>query len=387
MNPESSKVSGEIVSKVEDILQAEYSKNKEFNETLNALNGDDAVTVPSLRRDRPEGHKLDASEVLFWTDREAYNDELLAWENATIHGAHRATINLINDTKQNAVFNDLVAAITRNRIVPFIGAGMSQSCKLPLWREALDEMAARIPQLDKTAFAAAVSAFNYTDAAQLLWSVDDTQVRNYIRNRFDKSIATKEKIRGAVLLLPRISKGCVITTNFDNVVETVMGSFDGYMHGMQPGNKFVPKLMKGDRCLLKLHGDAEDPRTYVFTGQQYVDGYGSPFNFSKPLPRALRQIYISQSLLFLGCSLEQDKTLELFSHVKSEGQSKGENFDIPDHFAILPEPSDAALRNQKEARLSAMDIRTLWYPKDNREFVEGVLQLAIATIDGRIKSF
>jgi hypothetical protein len=81
------------------------------------------------------------------------------------------------------------------------------------------------------------------------------------------------------------------------------------MHGMQQGNKFVPKLIKGDRCILKLHGDAEDHDTYVFTADQYDQAYGSPVDFKKPLPRALRQIFVSHSLLFLGCSLERDWTL------------------------------------------------------------------------------
>jgi hypothetical protein len=34
-------------------------------------------------------------------------------------------------------------------------------------------------------------------------------------------------------------------------------------------------------------------------------------HWQAPLPKALRQVFISQSLLFVGCRLEQDWTLEL----------------------------------------------------------------------------
>ncbi|HRI57956.1 MAG TPA: SIR2 family protein, partial [Anaerolineae bacterium] len=110
------------------------------------------------------------------------------------------------------------------------------------------------------------------------------------------------------------------------------------------------------------HGD---PRTSAFQNQ---------------LPRALRQIFISHSLLFIGCSLEQDKTLDLFKRVVDEAA-----FEIPDHFAVLNEPDDAALKAQKEARLLNLKVRPIWYPtpqsndgKPDHGMLERILRLAIA---------
>ncbi len=146
-------------------------------------------------------------------------------------------------------------------------------------------------------------------------------------------------------LLPRIAKGCVITTNFDDAIEqTYRGvgvEFHAYMHGTQEHN-FFPRLVRGDRCLLKLHGDADNPETHILTQAQYTDGYGNPFDFHKPLPKALRQAFVSQSLLFLGCSLEQDWTLELL-----EKATKADEYAIPNHYAILPAPEDAQAKQEK----------------------------------------
>jgi hypothetical protein len=91
---------------------------------------------------------------------------------------------------------------------------------------------------------------------------------------------------------------------------------------------------------------------------------------------------VSHSLLFLGCSLEQDRTLELFKKVVDV-----QEFEIPDHFALLPEPSSGKKKNQKEGRLLELKIRPIWYPDKEHRFVERFLSLAIDIAEGRIKPF
>lgn len=150
------------------------------------------------------------------------------------------------------------------------------------------------------------------------------------------------------------------------------------MHGTQEHN-FFPRLVRGDRCLLKLHGDADNPATHILTQGQYADGYGEPFDFHKPLPKALRQIFVSQSLLFLGCSLNQDWTLELFEQAKA-----ADEYAIPNHYAILPAPVDAQAKQQKETRLLSLNIQPLWYPDGQHEFVGRYLQLIVDVAERRV---
>jgi hypothetical protein len=128
----------------------------------------------------------------------------------------------------------------------------------------------------------------------------------------------------------------------------------------------------------------------VFTQAQYEAAYGdaggAPFAFQNQLPRALRQIFISHSLLFLGCSLEQDKTLDLFKSVVDEGA-----FEIPDHFALLNEPATPPERARKEARLLQLKIRPLWYATSQGAdgtpdhcLLEQILKLAIAVANRQV---
>lgn len=44
------------------------------------------------------------------------------------------------------------------------------------------------------------------------------------------------------------------------------------MHGTQ--TQFAAKLIKGERCILKLHGHFNSAETYIFSKAQYDAAYG-----------------------------------------------------------------------------------------------------------------
>jgi hypothetical protein len=369
----------QLIKSVESHLNNEFKSYENFNE---AFDGPDPILIPSLDKYQ-DPHQFQASELLFYTDREAYFNELQFWESARVSEEHNEALDVLKSQDQLPLFKELAEAVTRRRIAPFIGAGLSYMCDYPTWGNALLEIKARIDGVDDVSFSDAMSRFDYLSAAQLLWDKDETQLKNYIRTKFSDGRLPDGKVKGPVTWLPRFCFGCVITTNFDPVIETVFEKrFEGYMHGVQAANKFVPKLIKGERCILKLHGDAEDLDSYVFTKNQYLNAYGEPFDFKKPLPKALRQIFVSHSMLFIGCSLETDKTLELFTHVIERS-----DFEIPTHFAFLPLPGSACkeTKAQKENRLLKLHIHPIWFPEKEFRLVDGYLRLLIDISSGRIR--
>jgi hypothetical protein len=369
-----------IVDKVEEALQAAYSSNQEFNEVLDEA---EPLSFKSLR-DPDHKYIVKVSDALYWVERDAYLDELDHWEGQRQVDQHEAATAFIKDSDQQAVFLDLVDAIRFGRIAPFVGAGLSKPCGYPMWGEALRKVAQKLDGLGAPDIGPLMARYDYLQAAQVLHDAGAQQVQHFIKTEFRQRGA----INGPVRLLPELASGCIVTTNFDTVIEDLFRDrnqpLDGYMHGTQAGNNFVQRLLRGERCILKLHGDAGQPNTHVFTQAQYQSAYGgaggAPFAFQNQLPKALRQIFISHSLLFLGCSLEQDKTLDLFKSVVDEGA-----FEIPDHFALLNEPLRAQDRARKEDRLLKLKIRPLWYAtptdadgKPNHSLLEQILKLAIA---------
>lgn len=365
-----------IVDMVEEALQSAYSSNQEFNAALDEA---EPLSIRSLR-DPEHKYLVKVSDALYWVERDTYLDELDYWEEQRQNSQHEAATVFIKNSDQQAVFLDLVDAIRRGRIAPFVGAGLSKPCGYPMWGEALRKIAQRLDGLAVQDIEPLMARYEYLQAAQVLYDAAVEQVRHFIKTEFRQRGA----IIGPVRLLPEIANGCIVTTNFDTVIEDLFRAsghaLDGYMHGTQAGNNFVQRLLRGERCILKLHGDAGQANTHVFTQTQYHAAYGEPFAFQNQLPKALRQIFISHSLLFLGCSLEQDTTLHLFNSVVNE-----EAFEIPDHFALLNEPGTPQERALKEARLLQLRIRPLWYStpadadgKPDHSLLEQILRLAIA---------
>lgn len=325
------------------------------------------------------GQTFSPSKVLFLLDRTAYNEAKREFENSILADEYEEALTELRRNNQVQIFQEVADAIQRQRLVPFVGAGISQPMGMPLWKKALRDIYDELTDFDSSEFLQAIADNNLLLAAQYLADYSPIITNNFIRKTYTIRI-----LRGAVRHLPNIGKGCVVTTNFDNALEEVYRSFtpsmafNGHMYG-NVDSTFFQKLVRGDRCLLKLHGDAGDASTYVFTLAQYRTGYGEPFDFSRPLPKALRQIYVSNTLLFIGCGLDNDWTLELFREVANTP-----NYNVPDHYAILPMPATPLERTRKETKLIECHIQPIWYPDGQHEFVEKYLLALIALAERRL---
>ena len=376
MENQESKDLQEILIKFQSPFKYILDGHEEFN---TYIDGDGPIKFFGLGEEQTE-YQFYVSEILFWLDSKAYMAELDSWRELKARETHQDILDDLRESDQGNVLSELVEAIKRKRVTPFVGAGLSKSCKFPLWGEAIEKLVTKLKGVSKSqerAFQPAsfyleevkrlLSRRKYLDAVQLLYENDKTQVENFIRTTFSlpkDGQALGERIRGPIEFLPDIADGCIVTTNFDRLIEETYRKrnrpIEGYMHGIQDRNKFVTSLIQGERCILKLHGNVGDQNTYIFSQQQYSDAYGEEIDFTKPLAKTLRQIFVSNSLVFIGCSLEQDRTLDLFSKV-----AKSEEFEIPDHFAILNKPTSHAEMQEKENRLLELNIHPIWYEIDS----------------------
>jgi hypothetical protein len=362
-----------LVDEALRLLNEQYESNTAFNEDFD---GDEPLSIESLR-EGVDTYQYERSKILFCVDRDAYEDERAAWDNKALYERHQEAINLLEANGYMAPFRDLVDAVVRQRAVPFVGAGLSRPMGMPLWAEALRELHTRIHNVNDPIISTLIDEGRLLEAAQALADSNQVLTDNFIRTKY-----RVQKLIGPILYLSRIAQGCIVTTNFDDAIEEVFRQenilLDGHMYGKEEHN-FFSRLVRGQRCLLKLHGDADNPRTYVLSRGQYRDAYGEPFNFQLPLPKAIRQIFISNTLVFLGCSLEQDWTRELFRTVRQQSE-----YEIPNHYALLPQPEGPGAIQEKEAALLDLNIQPLWYPAGQHEFVDRLLRLVIDVADKRI---
>jgi len=160
------------------------------------------------------------------------------------------------------------------------------------------------------------------------------------------------QIAGPVRLLPHMFRSLVITTNYDNVIENLFGEnwFQHIVFGQSITN-FRRFRSGGSHCLLKLHGQYNQPETRILTKLEYDAFYGDGCVGREEV--AL--IFKNNSLLFLGCSLKDDRTMALMHDVASLDPN------MPNHYAFLKE-EDPIL--EREHFLAARNIFPIWYQKD-----------------------
>ena len=256
-------------------------------------------------------------------------------------------------------------------LIPFVGAGLTNFA-YGSWPGALKTLAGYISDTKtKQEIRQLIRDKKPLEAAQKL---EDARGPNNLAhdlvNLFSAEKLEKKRNqlpREAISLLPYLFPNLVLTTNFDQALETVYQEsghpFAGVLHPGQPELLVQFLRANGNQGLLKLHGTIIgsniDYSKIVFTLRQY-DHHYSP---GSELGAALADCYRQKMMLFLGCSLEKDRTMEVLRKVWKKGQT---------HYAILNCP-----RAQRDARLlelDAMGIRAIVYPKGRHEAVRVILE-------------
>jgi hypothetical protein len=182
--------------------------------------------------------------------------------------------------------------------------------------------------------------------------------------------------------LPRLAAGPVITTNFDQILEKVFERaqrpFERLVYGRRDAELGTKALHENRRFLVKIHGDVWNESERVLTSSDYQREYsgkvgGSGIDFSLPLPDLLRQMLVGRPLLFLGCSLNQDRTVALLKQV-------AQDFRNISAFAVVEQPTSTEEFDKRSQFLASLRIRRIWYPSGRHDLIESLLkELAVMT--------
>jgi len=268
---------------------------------------------------------------------------------------------------------------TGNGVIPFVGAGLSIPLGFPGWTEFLKEQG-QLAGIKKE-IENQINAWEYEEAAEdLLNALNGRAFQDNLKYAYgDRNLENKE-LDGAVSLLPQLALGPVITTNFDHVLENIFEKYNCEFEYKVLGAKvdLVPEALQGSkRFLLKIHGDVDDRTERILTLSEYEKNYGSTdtskINLDLPLPRLLYLMLTNRPLLFLGCSLNKDRTIEMLKKVVQDNQGIA-------HFAIVEMPGSEALFHEKMSFLSEHGIRPVWYPTGQHDLIEPLLEYLIKQI-------
>lgn len=228
---------------------------------------------------------------------------------------HEDNINVYQEIKDNL-----------SVLVPFVGAGLS-AFAYPMWKNVLKELACKITDTkNNRAVNKLIKADQLEEAAQKLEEFrSKANMARDLANVFTPkklNSCTDLMSKQAVNLLPLLFPRLVVTTNFDQTLETayqLQGKpFASVIH---PGhtellNQLLLQPNNTSVCgLYKFHGTIAGPfieyDNLIFTQRQYDQWY----NRSSKLVADLRRCFQKRKMLFLGCSLNQDRTMNILDTI------------------------------------------------------------------------
>jgi hypothetical protein len=221
------------------------------------------------------------------------------------------------------VLGELVTQLkTALGVLPFVGAGLSIPFGFKGWQEFLLTMQCPVP---REQISQRIDQGQFEEAAQdLLEALDEFDFQDALSIEFGEKKLAAVTVKGAVSYLPRLTDGPTITTNFDHVLEKVFedsgARFEAIVWGAVRTRILQKAITQNRRYLLKLHGDVEDDFDRVLTLSEYAREYSvrdSPaqIDFDKPLPRLLRLLLTTRPVLFLGCSLRNDRIVKFIKEL------------------------------------------------------------------------
>lgn len=249
--------------------------------------------------------------------------------------------------------------------VPFIGSGMSWATGKPTWARFLRETCTFAKGFSTVELEVMLAGGDFEGAASRLLGAMPKRLFN---ERFEScfSLTAEQPLKGPVRLIPLLFDSTAITTNFDGILERAYGEqnlpFQVSLHGMAVGD-YRRKVVSGQRCLLKLHGNSSDAHGRVLTREEYDAFYQSGTNGREELAHIFR----SGGLVFFGCSLTLDRTMLLLQEIANADSN------MPRHYAIHQLPADADEMKEREHFLTERGIFPVWYDGDHDSDIEALL--------------
>jgi hypothetical protein len=270
-------------------------------------------------------------------------------------------------------FDQLVYRLEAGDVVPFIGAGLSQSGGFPTWENHLRTQGRT----------AGISARHIEDLLArgdyeaIVSEIEVSRGRDVFMQEIRDVFSRTGTLTDTTLLITELFTDTVITTNYDRLIEQAFDT--GAKRGFQVING-LNALTDPDTnrvSIIKLHGDIRTPGQCILSKSQYDHAYGDDgIDLTRSIPKLLGFYYINSSLLFLGCSLNNDRTVQVFRAIKQGTQQKYGDIFLPQHFAIEQAPETEQALSDRNAYLANLGITGIWFEKVQFEYVEAILRLA-----------
>lgn len=346
-----------------------YERYLEFNEWFD---GDEGI-------DTRAGYGIadlsQPSKALFSGDFGAYNNELTSFRNSVKQEilSKEFIEELTGDDhwyiRNVKRFEQLIGRIMDGETVPFVGAGISSQIGFPTWKQHLIDQG-KTSGID----ASQVTKLLYDGQYEkVIEEIEDKGYRDAFLREIKDIFSEKLDPNDTYKLITDLFPNKVLTTNYDQTLEQAYHTFKSSKIQIIESSNILENLDYTRTTVIKLHGDINHPPKCIISKKQYEDAYGlGSLDLIKPIPTLLKSYFETKSLLFLGCSLNRDRTMEVFKAVKEENPN-----EVFSHFSLEGMPETKEELEARNNYLAGIGISAIWYPKGRYEYIEQILRLVL----------
>jgi hypothetical protein len=270
-------------------------------------------------------------------------------------------------------FDQLVDRLEAGDVVPFIGAGLSKAGGFPTWEDHLRTQG-RTAGINAVHIEDLLARGEYET---VIVEIEASRGRDVFTQEIRDVFGRTGTVTDTTLLITELFTDTVITTNYDRLIEQAFDTGANNSFQVINGLNALADPDTHRVSIIKLHGDISTPGQCLLGKYQYDQAYGEgAIDLTRPIPKLLEYHYMNSSLLFLGCSLNNDRTVQVFRAIKHEIQQRYGDIVIPQHFAIEQAPESEQELIDRNASLLGLGITGIWFEKDQFEYVEAMLRLA-----------
>ena len=235
--------------------------------------------------------------------------------------------------------DQLIQAYRSNRLVLFVGAGVSMGLGLPSWRQLVDHMAKELgydPDIYRT--------FGSDLTLAEFYRITKGQIgplRSWMDREWHSSAVDISKSRVHELIATS-GIDLIYTTNYDRWLERAFEHYGrGYTKVANVGD--LSNIAKDKTQIVKFHGDFDDDTSIVLDETSYFER----LEFESPLDIKLRSDVLGRSVLFVGYSLSDINIRYLFYRLANQWKKTSRGIPQPMSYIFSSRPNpvqEAALR-------------------------------------------
>lgn len=210
---------------------------------------------------------------------------------------------------------EIQKARENNRLVIFVGSGVSNNSGVPTWGGLIEAIADEIgyegrcdkcrEQIEDCPDKSCRNRFTADEFLKIpeyyFQSVEnEDEYHNLIKQTLSANVESNAIDEEILRILPQH----IITTNYDKLLENAKSDNTIFYKVVSQDSELLSRI--NDRYIIKMHGDIEDPKTMILKESDYIE-----YEQRHPLVTTyIKSLLVNHTFLFLGYSLN-DSNLNL----------------------------------------------------------------------------